>query len=130
MSLEGYKEEFLNDLPPAMAEQVPPDLWMLHWRLTIPQRRGIAVGLMEALRDNFTWFPRYQAFLREHRPPTLICRGPHDGYMPEKSARAWLRDLPDAQLHLLDGGHWLLEMHLEQVVPLMREFLGRAVRAR
>lgn len=49
-----------------------------------------------------------QAYLREHRPPTLIVWGPHDGYMPEQSARAYHRDLPDAPLHLL-GGHWLLE---------------------
>jgi pimeloyl-ACP methyl ester carboxylesterase len=52
------------------------------------------------------WFPKYQAYLREYRPPTLIVWGPQDGYMPEGSARAYLRDLPDAELHLLDGGHW------------------------
>ncbi|AHF87829.1 hypothetical protein RLEG3_06075 (plasmid) [Rhizobium leguminosarum bv. trifolii WSM1689] len=45
--------------------------------------------------------------------------------MPEKSARAYLRDLPDAELHLLGGGHWLLETHLDDVVALMREFLER-----
>src|SRR5690606_18545234 len=37
----------------------------------------------------------------------------------------YLRDLPDAELHLLDGGHWLLEMGLDEVVPLMRNFLER-----
>jgi pimeloyl-ACP methyl ester carboxylesterase len=45
--------------------------------------------------------------------------------MPEKSARSYLRDLPDAELHVLDGGHWLLETHLDEVVPLVRNFLGR-----
>jgi len=45
--------------------------------------------------------------------------------MPERSARAYLRDLPEAELHLLDGGHWLLETHLEDVVHLARDFLGR-----
>ena len=43
--------------------------------------------------------------------------------MPEKSARAYHRDLPDAPLHLLGGGHWLLETHLNEVVPLVEEFL-------
>ena len=46
--------------------------------------------------------------------------------MPEASARAYLRDLPNAELHLLDGGHWLLETNLDEVVRLVRDFLGRA----
>jgi len=37
----------------------------------------------------------------------------------------FLDDLPDAELHFLDGGHWLLETHLDEVVALMRDFLGR-----
>ena len=45
--------------------------------------------------------------------------------MPEASARAYLRDLPHAELHLLDGGHWLLETNLDEVVGLLRFFLGR-----
>ena len=45
--------------------------------------------------------------------------------MPESAARAYLRDLPDAELHLLGGGHWLLETHLAEVVAYVRDFLGR-----
>jgi pimeloyl-ACP methyl ester carboxylesterase len=45
--------------------------------------------------------------------------------MPEGSARAYLRDLPDAELHLLDGGHWALETNLDEIVALTRDFLGR-----
>lgn len=72
---------------------------------------------------------RQQAYLREHRPPALIVWGPHDGYMPAGAARAYLRDLPDAELHLLDGtGHWLLETHLEEAAALIRDFLGRVHR--
>jgi pimeloyl-ACP methyl ester carboxylesterase len=80
------------------------------------ERREIAIGLMEGLRENLDWFSRYQAYLREHRPPTLIVWGPQDGYMPEGAARAYLRDLPDAELHLLDGGHWALETNLDEIV--------------
>lgn len=61
--------------------------------------------------------PAQQAYLREHRPPTLIVWGPHDGYMPEASARAYHRDHPDAELHLLDVGHWLLEATSERSFP-------------
>jgi pimeloyl-ACP methyl ester carboxylesterase len=67
----------------------------------------------------------HQAYLREHQPPTLIVWGPRDGYMPEGSARAYLRDLPDAEFHLLDGGHWALETNLAEIAALARDFLGR-----
>jgi pimeloyl-ACP methyl ester carboxylesterase len=125
VSMGGYREEFLNSVSAELARQIPPDLWQLHWSLTTPRRRQIAVGLMDGLKENLEWFPRYQAYLRDHQPPTLILWGPQDGYMPEPAARAYLRDLPEAQLHLFDdGGHWLLETHLPEVVPLIRDFLS------
>jgi pimeloyl-ACP methyl ester carboxylesterase len=127
VSEEGFKDEFLNDVGEQLAQRIAPDLWKLHWALMTPQRCEIAVRVIAALKDNLAWFPKYQAYLREHRPPTLIVWGPRDGYMPEGAARAYLRDLPDAELHLLDGGHWLLETHLDEVVRLARSFLERAL---
>jgi pimeloyl-ACP methyl ester carboxylesterase len=123
----GFKEEFLNDVRPDLAELIPPDLWTLHWALMTQRRREIAVDIIAGLRENLAWFPRYQAYLREHQPPALIVWGPQDGYMPEKSARAYLRDLPNAELHLLDGGHWLLETNLDEAVTLIDDFLGRTL---
>ena len=120
-----FKEEFLNAVDAPLAERIPPDLWQLHWSLMTPQRREIAIDLIAGLKDNRAWFPKHRQYLREHRPPTLIVWGPQDHYMPAQSAKAYLRDLPDAELHLLDGGHWLLETHLDEVVPLLRDFLGR-----
>ncbi|TBE18067.1 alpha/beta fold hydrolase [Rhizobium ruizarguesonis] len=125
VSEETFKEEFLNDLPPSLADTIPPDLWKLHWSLITPRRKEIAIDLIAGLKENRAWFPEHRKYLQEYQPPTLIVWGPNDHYMPEKSARAYLRDLPDAELHLLGGGHWLLETHLDDVVALMREFLGR-----
>jgi pimeloyl-ACP methyl ester carboxylesterase len=124
---EEFKAEFLNDVRPELADLIPPDLWTLHWTLMTPRRKAITVDVLAGLQQNLDWFPRYQAYLRDHRPPALILWGPQDGYMPEASARAYLRDLPDAELHLLDGGHWLLEVQLEQVVRRMRPFLERTL---
>jgi pimeloyl-ACP methyl ester carboxylesterase len=129
VSEEGYRDEFLNDVRPELAERIPPDLWKLHWSLTTKRRREIAIGVIAGLRENLAWFPRYQTYLREHQPPTLIVWGPQDGFMPEPSARAYLRDLPKAELHLLDGGHWLLETNLAEVAALTRDFLLRSVPA-
>jgi len=103
---EGFRGEFLNDPRAHLTEAVPPDLWRQHWSTMTPRRRDIAVDIIAGLRENLAWFPRYQAWLREHQPPTLIVWGPRDRHMPEGAARAYLRDLPDAALHLLhDGGH-------------------------
>lgn len=125
ISEEGYRDEFLNGADGELASLIAPDLWTLHWARTTPRRKRIALDIILGLKENLAWFPRYQSFLREHRPPTLIVWGPRDGYMPEGAARAYLRDLPAAELHLLDGGHWLLETHLDEVVALSRDFLSR-----
>lgn len=127
VSEDGFRHEFVGEVSAEVAARVPPDLWKLHWPLMdTPRRRELCVGLMEKLEQNLEWFPRYQAYLREHQPPTLIVWGPEDGYMPAESARAYLRDLPEAELHLLEGaGHWLLETHFDQALPLVRDFLGR-----
>jgi pimeloyl-ACP methyl ester carboxylesterase len=126
VSEEGFREEFVNDVREELIERLSPDLWHLSWSLLKDaRRREIMIGLMEGLRENLDWFPRYQAYLRKYQPPTLIVWGTQDGYMPEGAARAYLRDLPDAELHLLDGGHWALETNLEDIVPLVRDFLRR-----
>jgi pimeloyl-ACP methyl ester carboxylesterase len=131
VSEAGFREEFLNDVRPEIAVRIPPDLWKLHWPLmNTPQRREIALELMEGLEANMNWFPAVQAWLREAQPPTLIVWGPQDGYMPEKSGRAYLRDLPNAEFHLLDGGHWALETNLEEIVGLTRDFLSRVEQQR
>ena len=122
---ETFQEEFLNAVGPELSEHIPPDLWKLHWSLMTPKRREIAINLIAGLRENRAWFPQHRKYLSAHRPPSLIVWGPQDDYMPEQSARAYLRDLPEAELHLLTGGHWLLETHLDEVVALVRDFLGR-----
>ncbi|MFG1778049.1 alpha/beta fold hydrolase [Micromonospora sp. NPDC049051] len=125
VSEAGFRGEFLGELPERLVDRVSPDLWRLAAALLDPPRRAALVRLLADQGSTLAWFPRQQEYLRRHRPPALIVWGPHDGYMPEGAARAYLRDLPDAELHLLDGGHWLLETHLDEVVPLVREFLGR-----
>jgi pimeloyl-ACP methyl ester carboxylesterase len=127
VSEEGFRHEFIGEVAEQLIDRIPPDLWKLSWAvLQRPARRQIMVALMEGLKENTKeWFPRYQAYLREYQPPTLIVWGPQDGYMPEGAARAYLRDLPKAELHFVDGGHWALETNLEEVVAYARDFLQR-----
>jgi pimeloyl-ACP methyl ester carboxylesterase len=125
VTLEGFESEFKGELPNDVADRISPDLWTLHWSLmSTPDRVANLIRLLEDQPSTLEWFPKEQAYLREHQPPALIVWGPHDGYMPEKSARAYHLDLPEAPLHLLGGGHWLLETHLNEVTPLVEDFLS------
>ncbi len=127
VTLGGFESEFRGELPADIADRIGPDLWTLHWSLmNTPERIANLIRLLEDQPTTLAWFPAEQAYLREQQPPALIVWGPHDGYMPEQSARAYHRDLPGAPLHLLGGGHWLLETHLDDVVPLVDDFLHRA----
>jgi pimeloyl-ACP methyl ester carboxylesterase len=127
VTLEGFRSEFVGELPDDVAARISPDLATLHWSLMdSPERIAKLIRLLEDQPSTLAWFPREQAYLREHQPPTLIVWGPHDGYMPERSAMAYRRDLPDAPIHLLGGGHWLVETHLGEVVPLVADFLNLA----
>jgi pimeloyl-ACP methyl ester carboxylesterase len=123
----GFRDEFVGEIPVDLVDRVPPELWTLHWALmNTAERRENVVRLFDDQAHTLDRFALQQDYLREHRPPTLIVWGIHDGYMPEPAARAYLRELPDAEVHLFGGGHWLLETHLGEVVPLVRGFLARA----
>ncbi len=127
VSEDGFRREFLGEVGQDVAARMPPDLWRLSWaQLGAEERRQHVVDLLADQGSTVPWFDRQQAYLREHRPPTLVVWGPQDGYMPEAAGRAYLRDLPDAELHVFpDAGHWALETHLDEIAPVVREFLER-----
>jgi hypothetical protein len=70
-------------------------------------------------------YPTWQASLREHQPPTLVIWGQGDIFFTPEGGEAYLRDLPDAELHLLDTGHFALEDKLDVMAPLIHDFLDR-----
>lgn len=126
----GLREEILGEVPAHVAERISPDLWHLAWSRMGAEQRGVMVDLFAEIETSVRRFPSYQAYLREHQPPTLIVWGPCDGYMPEAAARAYFRDLPDAELHLFDdAGYWALETHLDEIVYRIRDFLIRTYAA-
>jgi pimeloyl-ACP methyl ester carboxylesterase len=66
-----------------------------------------------------------QSYFREHKPPMLIVWGKNDKIFPAVGAYAYKRDLPQAELHLIDSGHFALEDRFSEMVPLIRGFLDR-----
>ncbi|GAB3153061.1 alpha/beta fold hydrolase [Microbispora hainanensis] len=105
---------------------VAPDGWTLDQHfLDLPGRKEAQVALAFDYHTNVALYPRWQAWLREHRPPALITWGRDDMFFPEPGAHAYLRDLPDAELHVIDTGHFALEDRLPEIAPLIAAFLDR-----
>lgn len=91
-------------------ERIAPEGWMLdQYFLDLPGRKAIQVQLALDYHRNVQRYPAWQAWLREHRPPALVVWGRNDAFFPAAGAEAYRRDLPDAELHLLDTGHFALE---------------------
>ncbi|HEX6354951.1 alpha/beta hydrolase [Actinophytocola sp.] len=105
-------------------ELVAPEGWLLdQFFLDQPGRRQAQLALAYDYHSNVAAYPDWQAWLREQRPPTLITWGVNDPFFTAAGAKAYLRDLPDAALHLFDTGHFALEDHLPQIAPLIARFL-------
>lgn len=126
LTAEGIRQQYIAGVPEALHSRFTPDTWTLDWaRLSRPGNLDVQIGLFGDYRGNVALYPRFQQFLRERRPPTLIVWGRHDPFFTEAGARAYLRDVPDAELHLLETGHFALETHAAEIAALMRDFLGR-----
>ena len=91
------------------------------------RQRDIQLDLFHDYGANVPLYPQFQAFFRDHKPPTLIVWGKNDKIFPADGAGPYLRDLPDAELHLLDTGHFALEDKLDEMGPHIRRFLDREV---
>ncbi|QDL94353.1 alpha/beta hydrolase (plasmid) [Paroceanicella profunda] len=106
--------------------RISPDNWTVDQALLDrPGNRDIQLDLLYDYRTNLPLYPDFQAFFRERQPPTLIVWGKNDFIFPEPGAHPYLRDLPKAELHLIDSGHFALEDRLAEMAPLIRDFLDR-----
>ncbi|MGW4755503.1 alpha/beta fold hydrolase [Streptomyces chartreusis] len=125
LTLDGTRSQYETGV--ADPSMIAPDNWTLDQHfLDLPGRKDAQRSLIFDYRSNFARYGDWQAWLRRHTPPTLITWGRNDPFFTEPGARAYLRDLPDAELHLLDTGHFALETHLPEVAPLIADFLDRA----
>jgi pimeloyl-ACP methyl ester carboxylesterase len=108
--------------------RISPDNWVVDQALLDrPGNKDIQLDLFYDYRTNVPLYPDFQKFFRDRKPPTLIVWGKNDKIFPEPGAHPYLRDLPDAELHILDTGHFALEDKLDEMAPLIRDFLDRKV---
>lgn len=107
-------------------ELIAPDGWTLDQHfLDQPGRKDAQVALALDYHSNVGLYPAWQHWLRECQPPALIVWGRNDAFFPEPGARAYLRDLPGAEIHLFDTGHFALEENIYDIAPLIAAFLDK-----
>jgi pimeloyl-ACP methyl ester carboxylesterase len=108
--------------------RIDPDNWAHDQALLDrPGNRDIQLDLFRDYGSNIPLYPKFQAYFRQYKPPTLIVWGKNDKIFPADGATPYLRDLPKAELHLIDTGHFALEDKLDVIAPLIRDFLDRTL---
>jgi len=86
--------------------RLPPDELAF---LSRPGQDRIQLDLFDDYRANVASYPRWQEYLRSYRPPTLVLWGTYDPSFTVAGATAYGRDVPDAEIHLLEAGHFALD---------------------
>jgi pimeloyl-ACP methyl ester carboxylesterase len=114
-------KQYLRDVK-GKEEIVSPDSWTHDTAfLQSKKDREIQVTLFRDYYNNLIAYPKWQEFLRKQQPPTLIVWGKNDPAFIAAGAKAYLRDLPHAELHLIDAGHFAVE---EKAVEIAKYAIG------
>ncbi|MFO1057465.1 MAG: alpha/beta hydrolase [Dongiaceae bacterium] len=112
------------------AERRNPDAWRNdQWILDRPGNEEIQLDLFGDYRNNVKLYPAFQESFRRHQFPTLIVWGRNDPIFTVQGAEAFRTDLPKAEIHYLDAGHFALETDAAAIAGYIREFMQRAVKA-
>jgi pimeloyl-ACP methyl ester carboxylesterase len=89
-----------------------------------PGNDAIQLDLFFDYQSNVALYPNWQAYFRKHQPPTLIVWGQNDPFFTVEGAKAFLRDIPQAELHLLEAGHFALEEHSDLIANNIKQFFS------
>ncbi len=112
-----------------IAERIDPDTWTDEFAfLTRPGMDRIQLELMFDYRTTVALYPLWQAYLREHRPPTIVVWGKLDALFTIEGALAFGREVSDAEIHILNAGHFALDEEVDAVALLIRRFLQSRLR--
>ena len=107
-------------------DRYDPDSWIDEYaHLSRPGQRDIQGDLLYDYRTNVASYPKWQAWLRGHQPPTLVVWGEHDPSFVAPGAEAFKRDLPNAEIHLLDAGHFALDERTDEIADLILQFISK-----
>lgn len=108
------------------SERLSPDGYELDIAyMARPGAEEVQLDLIGDYKSNVALYPVFQAYFRKYQPPLLATWGRHDPAFIPAGAEAYRRDLPDAEIHLLNTGHFALETHATEIADLIRDFLSR-----
>jgi pimeloyl-ACP methyl ester carboxylesterase len=106
-------------------ELYDPDLWTDEFAfLNQPGQADIQSDLFYDYRTNVESYPKWQAWMREKQPRLLVLWGKYDPSFDLSEPEAYRRDVPNAQVHVLDAGHFALDTAAEEIAELVRGFMG------
>ncbi len=125
-TIGATKWQYTNGVP--NVESVSPDTWgHVQPLLDREGNQDIQIQMFYSYGSNPPLYPEWQAYFREHQPPTLIVWGKNDEIFPAAGGEPYKRDLKNLEYHMLDTGHFALETHGHEIAKLMQDFLGRKV---
>ncbi|MCP3786788.1 alpha/beta hydrolase [Micromonospora sp. A3M-1-15] len=126
LEVEATRWQYVHGVPADRLDRIAPETWLLDQAgLDRPGNKEIQLQLFWDYQFNLDVYPDFQRYFRQHQPATLVTWGRHDEIFGPAGAEAYARDLPDAEIHLLDTGHFALETHGDEIAGLIRAFLRR-----
>ncbi len=124
LSVQSTRNRHIGSSP--HHEHIDPDTWTDEFYfLNQPGQPDIQMDLFYDYQNNLKAYPSWQKWLREHQPPTLVLWGRYDPSFVVAGAEAYRKDVPAAEVHILDAGHFALDEQAPEVIRLTQEFLQR-----
>jgi len=122
LSFATTKSRHLGDDP--NIELYDPDLWTDEYAfLNAPGQAQIQTDLFYDYRTNVAAYPKWQAWLQKTQPKLLVLWGKHDPSFDIGEPKRYRKDVPNARVHVFDGGHFALDTRANEIAPLVREFM-------
>ena len=124
---EATKQQYLYGVQDQT--QVAPESYTLDSTLLArPGNDEIQLDLFLDYASNVALYPKFQEYFRTHQPPLLAVWGNQDPFFLPPGAEAYKRDIPSAEVHFLNTGHFAIETHHQEIASAIREFLGRKLK--
>ena len=129
LTLDATRMQYTHGTP--VPEAVAPEAYTLDAALLArPGNREIQLDLFLDYSSNVKLYPKFQEYLRRYQPRLLAIWGRNDPFFLPAGAEAYRRDVPSAEVRLLDTGHFALETHAAAIAAAMREVLPSSLAAR
>ncbi len=107
-------------------ERHDPDLWTDEFHfLNQPGQAEIQVDLFYDYRTNVEAYPKWQAWLSEKQPRLLVVWGKYEVSFDSSEPEAYRRDVPNAQVYIVDGGHFALDTAADEIAQHIRSFMKK-----